>query len=72
MLKSFISPLDILPSDDDFLRIFLPIIDDEERRRELEELESEEDKADIDNDLDDGLEENLDDDIDKNEGDQDE
>ena len=28
------------PSDDDFLRIFLPMIDDEERRR-LEELEEE-------------------------------
>ena len=30
------------PSDDDFLRIFLPMIDDEEQRS-LEELEAEDD-----------------------------
>ena len=35
-------PINIIPSDDDFLRIFLPMIDDEEQRR-LEELDKEED-----------------------------
>lgn len=30
-------PINIIPSDDDFLRIFLPMIDDDEQRR-LENL----------------------------------
>ena len=33
-------PINIIPTDDDFLRIFLPMIDDEEQRK-LEELEEE-------------------------------
>lgn len=36
-----LSYFNVFPSDDDFLRIFLPMIDDEEQRR-LEELEEEE------------------------------
>ena len=34
-------PINIIPTDDDFLRIFLPMIDDEEQRR-LEKFEEEE------------------------------
>jgi len=38
-------PMNFFPSDDDFFRIFLPMIDDEEQRR-LEELKDGQDEDD--------------------------
>jgi hypothetical protein len=46
------------PTDDDFLRIIVPIINDEEQRRNAEELEENEDEVpDEDDDLDDNFDE---------------
>jgi len=53
VINPFLSPLNILPNDEDFVRIVLPMIDDEERRQKEAESEEEEDEEVLDDDLDD-------------------
>ena len=68
---SLLTPANILPSDDDFLRIFLPLIDDEQRRQQLEEelLEEELEEQAQEDDDNDGEEDDWDEDADDEESD---
>lgn len=66
LTTEFISfPVCILPSDDDFLRIIVPAISDEDRRWEAEIFEEEKEDNEVlenDDDLDEDTDEDFDDD----------
>jgi len=61
-INPFHFPTNILPNDEDFFRIILPMIDDEERRQKEAESEEGEDEEELDDDLEDEDDDDFDED----------
>jgi hypothetical protein len=65
-------PRNILPSDDDFLRIIVPATSDEEQERNTETIDENDEDLEMDDDLDEDTDEDFDDDSSDDDDDEDE